>query len=76
MEATSRKKPVVSETPPPDLDVEAVDTEAPKDEWGFPSVAGPLSECGGARAQHEEVDQLGQPTGLINELLKVDLVEA
>ena len=37
------RRHVVSETPSPDLEVEAVDTEAPKDEWGFPSVAGRLS---------------------------------
>ena len=66
----------MSEEPHPDIKVDPVDTEAQRDEWGFPSVAGRLSECGGARAPHEEVDQQGQPTELIETLLKVDVVEA
>ena len=56
--------------------VDAWMNHEPKDEWGFPCVAGRLSVCGGARAPHDEVDQQGQPNGLINKLLKVDVVEA
>ena len=70
------RRHVVSESPIPDLDVEAVDTEAPKDEWGFPSMAGRLSQCGGACASHCDVERQGQPHGLIDKLLKVSLVEA
>ena len=54
----------------------AADVEAPKDEWGFPSVAGRLSQCCGASAPHCDVDQRGQPHGLIDKLLKVDVAEA
>ena len=70
------RRHVVSEVPQPEIEVEDVDTEARRDEWGFPSMAGRLSECGGACASHEEVYQQGQPSELTNQLLKVDVVEA
>ena len=70
------KRHVVSEIPQPEIEVEEMDTEAPKDDCGFPSLPSRLSKCGGARAPHGEVDGQGQPNGLINELLGVDLVEA
>ena len=66
----------MTENPQNDIEVEPVGTEARRDEWGFPSVAGRLSECGGACASHSEADQLGQPTELIAKLLRVDVVEA
>ena len=70
------RRHVVSEVPHAEIDVEEIDTEARRDEWGFPSLAGRLSECGGARASHSEVGQLGQPIGIIEELLRVDVAEA
>ena len=70
------RRHVVSEVPQAEIDVEEIDTNARRDEWGFPSLAGRLSECGGARASHEEVYQQGQPSELIDQLLRVDVVEA
>ena len=70
------RRHVVSEAPHPEMKVEPIDTEARRDAWGFPSVASRLSECGGACASHEEVYQQGQPSELIDQFLKVDVVEA
>ena len=66
---------VVSDDPTPDFEVDAEDIEAPKDEWGYPAVAGRLSQCGGARAPHW-ADSQENPEGLVNHLLNVDIVEA
>ena len=70
----------MSEEPQPEFEVEDIDKEAPTDEFGFPAVAGKLSQSGGARAPDWEVDQHVSPepasNGLINELLNVDVVEA
>ena len=53
-----------------DFDVDAEEVETPKDDWGFPAVAGRLSQCGGARAPHctdsqHDPDQRGKHEGLI-----------
>ena len=74
--ATPDAPDVVTEELQVELDVEEVDRDAPKDEWGFPALAGSLSRCGGACAPHCDRSPQLETNGLVNQLLKVDLVEA
>ena len=74
------RRHVVSEKPTPEFEIDDVDKEAPTDEWGFPAVAGKLSQSGGACASDWEAGQhispAGNRKGLIRELMTVDVVEA
>ena len=79
MEETRRKATCSVSKTSPRIRIKDIDKEAPTDEWGFPAVAGKLTQSGGACASGREVEQHisqePEPDGLINKLLAVDVVD-
>ena len=71
------RRHVVSEIPQPEIEVEEVDTEAPRDAWGFPAMVGTISLQGCACAPCSGISLPREQTaGLISQMLRVDVVEA